>query len=165
MGLKLSHKALKGVAHNFVESFTSLMNYRDNDYVMGHIVHTSWFTGATEIKVDILNGIFQESPLLTNPVKESIKWYINNFKDFVNRSQSNISFVKKAELSIVVKQTNIGEPKRSEFQASPYTCKIFIIDDYGKEYSYEKKDWWYPEKTSTSHEKKFCWKTIFKIFK
>ena len=30
-----SHKVLKSVVHNFGHSFTSLMNYRENDYVVG----------------------------------------------------------------------------------------------------------------------------------
>ncbi len=32
------YKVLKGVAHNVGHSFTSLMNYADDDYTMGHIL-------------------------------------------------------------------------------------------------------------------------------
>ncbi len=45
-----SHKTLKSVVRSEAESFTSLMNYRGDDFVMGHIIHTSWSTDATRLQ-------------------------------------------------------------------------------------------------------------------
>jgi len=65
-----SHKTLKSVVRSLVESFTSLMNYRGNDYVMGHVLYAAWATGATELCVDLLTGQASPSPLLDPPVRE-----------------------------------------------------------------------------------------------
>lgn len=36
-----SHKTLKSVVRGLAESFTSLMNYWGDDYVMGHVVYAA----------------------------------------------------------------------------------------------------------------------------
>ena len=51
-----SHKTLKSVARSLADSFTSLMNFAGDDYVMGHAVLAAWQTGATEFRVDLLTG-------------------------------------------------------------------------------------------------------------
>lgn len=36
-----SHKALKSVVRSVADSFTSLMNYSGDDYVMGHLLNAA----------------------------------------------------------------------------------------------------------------------------
>ncbi|MGV8083625.1 MAG: hypothetical protein AB2L09_08365 [Coriobacteriia bacterium] len=85
-----SRKALQGVAHNLAESFSSLMNWADDDYIMGHIVWTAWQTGATELSVDMLTGDAGPSGLLTADVA---------------RSQSDPALVTSACLEVEVDPT------------------------------------------------------------
>jgi hypothetical protein len=93
-----SHKALKNVVQNLAQSFASLMNYRGDDYVMGHIVQAAWATGATELRVNLLTGESAPSPLLTTLVKESIAGCVSDFPYFLQRTRSAIQFVAAAEL-------------------------------------------------------------------
>lgn len=50
------YKVLKSVAHNIGHSFTSLMNYVDDDYVMGHILHFARQTGRDTLTIDFVKG-------------------------------------------------------------------------------------------------------------
>lgn len=47
-------KVLKSVARSVADSFTSSMNYRTYDYVMGHILNAVRETGETTLHVDLL---------------------------------------------------------------------------------------------------------------
>jgi len=140
-----SHKALKGVVRNIVESFTSLMNYLGDDYVMCHIVSAAWSTAATELHVDLLTGETGPSPLLVLPVRESVAGYVKDFPDLLHRSRSDIEFVASAQLSVVVDPTSRRQYRLTELYESPFTCSSRIVDDRGKLYEYELSSWWYPE--------------------
>ncbi len=52
-----SYKVLKSVTHNVGASFTSLMNYREEDYVMGHILRRALDVGIGRIDVNLLSGV------------------------------------------------------------------------------------------------------------
>jgi hypothetical protein len=141
-----SHKLLNGIVRSLAESFTSLMNYIENDYVMGHIIISAWHTGAKELRVNLLTGQTEDSPLLTQPVKLSIQRYIKIFPDLVKRSRSSMDFINSAYLVVTVDPTRkrrvLSAP---DFMESPFTCTVSIVDDRGKLYSYTVKNWWYPE--------------------
>ena len=68
-----SHKALKSVVRSLAESFTSLMNYAGDDYVMGHVVYAAWSSGSTGFQVDLLSGATDSSPLLVPEVRT--RWH------------------------------------------------------------------------------------------
>ncbi len=141
-----SHKSLKSVVRSFAESFTSLMNYRGDDYVMGHIVYAAWSTGATGFRVDLLRGTMDDSPLLGGVVRESLARYVQWFPDIVRRSNSDLRFVAEAELLVTVDPIVRRLRSDSQFYESPFSCTVRIVDDRGKEYSHRIEDWWYPEK-------------------
>ncbi len=145
-----SHKTLKSVATSVAQAFTSLMNYRADDYVMGHVVYAAWSTGATDLQVDLLSGAAAPSALLVPPVRDSLASYVRWFPDLVRRSNSSLQFVKQAQLSITVDPTTRRPHGESGFFESPFTCTVRIVDDRGKIYSHAIADWWYPERTAPS---------------
>ena len=148
-GLKPNRKALQGVAHNEAESFCSLMNYFDHDYVMGHIVFAAWETGGTGFRVNLLTGVRTESPLLVAAVRQSVDAYVKEFPSLVNRSMSSIEFVREAEMIVTVdpsRRRPHGGGTVSRFQESPFTCSVRLTDDRGRVYAHEVAGWWYPER-------------------
>ena len=141
-----THKTLKSVVHNLAESFVSLMNYRGDDYVMGHVVHASWRTGAREFRVDLLTGLTDSSPLLVPEVQNSVASYVKWLPDMVRQSKSDPGFIAEAELVVSVDPSVKRPHGYSGFFESPFTCKVRIVDEQGKQYSHQISDWWYPEK-------------------
>jgi hypothetical protein len=69
------YKVLKSVAHSFGHSFTSLMNYRDDDYVMGHLLRRARQVGEGTLVVDILGRTAAPAALVTRPVAASLESY------------------------------------------------------------------------------------------
>ncbi len=153
-----SHKTLKSVVRSLAESFTSLTNYCGDDYVMGHVVHAAWVTGATELRVNLLNGTSNSSPLLVPPVRDSIARCVEWLPDIVCRSHSDLQFVTEAELVVTVEPATRRPYNGLGFDESPFTCTVRITDDRGKIYSHRIAGWWYPEKTPAVEEKKPWWR-------
>lgn len=153
-----SHKTLKSVARSVAESFASLMNYRDDDYVLGHIVYAAWSTGATRLRVDLLDGTVESSGLLTEPVAASIRYYVESFPDLVVRSKSDMRFVGAAELEVEVDPAKRGVRMASGFEESPYRCTVRIVDDRGKVHAHRVSGWWYPEKVPPPNRPRPWWR-------
>lgn len=149
-----SHKTLKSVVASLAQSFTSLMNYRGGDYVMGHIVYAAWSTGATRLRVNLRSGVMEASPLLVPEVRDSLTNYVRWFPDIVERSNSSMDFIREAELLVIVDPATRRPCGHSGFQESPFTCSVRVVDDRGKEYVHEIKGWWFPEKAPPRSKKK-----------
>ena len=98
----LSHKRLKGLARDLVESFNSSMNYVKNDHVVGHIILATLRTGAAELHANLLTGQMEPSPLLVQPVIDSIQQLVRRFPDQVKRCNSSMDFVRSAELIVTI---------------------------------------------------------------
>jgi hypothetical protein len=141
-----THKTLKSVVRNMAESFTSLMNYQGDDYVMGHVVFAAWQTGATEFRLDLLTGATDSSLLLVPHVRDSVANYVKWLPEMVQQSNSDPHFVSQAELLVTVDPHTRRPHGHSGFFESPFTCTVRIVDDRGKEYSHRISDWWYPER-------------------
>ena len=141
-----SHKVLNSVVRSLVESFTSLMNYSGDDYVMGHAVQAAWQSGDTNITANLLTGSISQSRLLVEPVIDSINQYIKGFPSLVERSGSSMEFIKQAELILTI-DPSIRRPidNGSPLYESPFTCSAILIDERGKVYKYGVSAWWYPE--------------------
>jgi hypothetical protein len=60
-------KVLKSVAHNFGHSFTSLMNYAGDDYVMGHILRFARRSGCDTLTIDFVKREAGPPELLAEP--------------------------------------------------------------------------------------------------
>jgi hypothetical protein len=142
-----SRKTLKSVVRSLTESFASLTNHVGDDYVMGHVVYTAWQTGGTNLRVDLLSGQIEPSPLSVPPVQDAIRAYVAWLPRLVKQSNSDVQFVKAAHLEITVNPTVRRHHAEGAFVESPFTCTIQITDDRGKVYSHTVSDWWYPEMT------------------
>ena len=102
---KPSHKALNSVVRSLERSFTSLMNYYGDDYVMGHVASAAWSSGSSFFHVDLLSGATDSSPLLVPQVRTSVTRYVEWFPDMVRRSNSSMEFVMEAALVVTVDPT------------------------------------------------------------
>lgn len=148
-----SHKVLKSVVVSVAGSFTSLMNYSDGDYVMGHLVRAVWASGDPELHVDLLSGHASPEPLLVKPVADAVRRYADWFPELVSRHRSTMDFVSKAHLVVRFDPT-VKRPVRlhSTCLESPYTCTVSITDDRGKVYAASLSGWWFPEPPSSRFE-------------
>jgi len=140
------YKVLKSVAYSFGHSFTSLMNYRGDDYVMGHLLRRAREVGEGTLRVDLLSGNAGPASLLAPPVADSVTSYIEWFPKLVASHQTSMQFIRSARMSIAF-DLAIRRPVRyaPTFEESPYTCRVEIEDDRGKPWVAEIRDWWYPE--------------------
>jgi hypothetical protein len=56
------YKVLKSVAHSLGHSFTSLMNYAHDDYVMGHILRFARASNRDTLIIDLMTGELAQRP-------------------------------------------------------------------------------------------------------
>ena len=140
------YKVLRGVANSLAHSFTSLMNYVGNDYVMGHLLRGARNTGEATLTVDVLTGAASPSTLLSREVAASIHRYCEWFPRLVVSNRSEMRFVRAARLSVSFDLSR-RRPVRNapELEESPYVCRVEIEDDRGRFWASEIRDWWYPE--------------------
>ena len=158
-----SHRRLKSVVTSVAQSFTSLLNYRDDDYVMGHIVAAAWASGSTGFQVDLLSGETDSSPILVPPVRNSIADYVQRLPDIVQRSRSSMEFVTAAELRVQVDPTNRRATSYDGLLESPFTCTVRIVDDRGRVYSYKIEGWWFPETAHAGPRKQKGWNLLRRL--
>lgn len=141
------YKVLKGVAHNIGHSFTSLMNYAGDDYVMGHILRFARTTGRDTLTIDFVKREADPPELLAEPISEVPARYTDWFWDLVQRHGSDRSLVQSATLTLRYNLA-IQRPLRASprFIESPFTCDVRITDIRGKSYLAHFDGWWYPER-------------------
>lgn len=141
-----SRKVLKSVAHNTAHSFTSAMNYFEDDYAMGHLLLASRTSGLPELTVDLLTGEAGPAELLTKKVLRPVQAYCSDFPNFLARCGAHLDLVKSASMvvSFDLSQVRLYElnPKLVE---SPFRCEVRICDDRGKLHSAVVSGWWFPE--------------------
>lgn len=153
-------KVLKSVVRSVADSFTSLMNYRDNDYLMGHLLTAARESGEETLEINLLTSEATPPQLLTKPVSDSVEWYCRNFEDLVARSGSDPGFVRGAGMSVHF-DTDTEIRRRDGFIESPYVCQVVVEDDLGKRYEARLTGWWFPEKL----ESRSMWKRLKQLFK
>ena len=140
------YKTFQSVVNSVADSFTSLMNYSQGDYIMGHILTAARETGMRTLNVDLLSGHIEPKELLRDPIVKSIESYCADFPGLVERSGSDVSLVTSARMSIVFDiAVEQPVPKAPHLKESPFVCTVSLIDDRGKTYESVLKDWWYPE--------------------
>jgi hypothetical protein len=141
-----SRKVLKSVSHNLVHSFTSLMNYGFNDYVMGHLLTAARKTESNTLLIDLVNQMSSPVELLTPFVAESASQYIQNFPSLVVSSGSSCDLIKAATIRITYDlSVTKPHPNHPRLLESPYTATGRIVDDQDKVYETTLTGWWYPE--------------------
>jgi hypothetical protein len=143
------YKVLKSVAHNIGHSFTSLMNYSGDDYVMGHILRLARASGRDTLRINFVTGEADPPDLLDGPVSNVPANYTNFFWHLVTTQGSDRSLVSAASLTlhydIGIMRARRSDPSCSE---SPYTCEIRVTDNRGRNYAAKFRGWWYPEQMS-----------------
>jgi len=146
------YKLLKNVAHNLGHSFTSLMNFAGTDYAMGHILRFARQTGHDTLRINLVTGEAEPPELLAPPITELPVRYMQMFWYLVDRHGSDRSFVQDARLLLRF-DTSQARPAQvaPQFQESPYTCDVTLIDVRGNEYLAHFEGWWFPEVVSRGH--------------
>jgi hypothetical protein len=96
------YKVLKSVAHNIGHSFTSLMNYAGDDYVMGHILRLARLTGQDTLTIDFVAGNAAPVELLQEPISEIPAQYTRFFWSLVETHGSDRTYVKAVQMSVFV---------------------------------------------------------------
>ena len=139
-------KVLKSVARSVADSFTSLMNWGGDDYVMGYILNAARQSGRTTLEIDLLSAQASPEELLTPPVRRAVETYSARFRSLVTASGSDPSFIAAARLKLQF-DISVAEPVRhaSHLHQSPYVCTTTIEDDRAKLYESVLTGWWFPE--------------------
>jgi hypothetical protein len=145
------YKVLKSVAHNFGHSFTSLMNFADDDYVMGRILRLARLTGRDTLTIDFVKGEIGPTELLAQPFSEVLARYLDWFWHLVQSQGSDRSFVQTATMTlrydIAIRRPL---PRAPHIFESPYVCDVRITDIRGKKYEAHFEGWWHPERFKPS---------------
>lgn len=140
------YKVLQGIAHNIGHSFTSLMNFTESDYTMGHILRLARKTGSDTLTIDLVSGKASPIELLDGPMSKVPERYVHLFWHLVERHGSDRSLVRGATLTVrydlATKRPHESAPQSIE---SPFVCDVRITDDRGKDYVAHFDGWWYPE--------------------
>jgi hypothetical protein len=149
------YKVLKSVAHSVGHSFTSLLNYDRDDYVMGHLLRTARGTNESTLTVDLLTGTAEPGVLLVPSVADSVSRYVRWFPELVASHLTNIRYVRTAKM-IVAFDLSRRRPARyaPDCEESPFVCRVEIEDDRGKIWESEIRDWWFPEPGRTTRGRK-----------
>ncbi len=141
-----SHKVLKSIAHNFGDSFISMMNFRVTDYVLGHIQKQMQLTGKHKLTVDILHNTAEPSELLSPYIQGSISDHCAWFPRLVSSCNSSPEFIKSAVMTIRFDFTRTRpwhyDPSRTE---NPFECAVTIVDERGKAHKALLQGWWFAE--------------------
>ncbi len=127
-------------------SFTSLMNYRGDDYVMGHLLRRAREVGEGTLIVDLLTGHAAPASLLTREVAASVASYAEWFPKQLAHEGTGMEYVRSAHMTVTF-DLKVERPSRHapDCIESPYVCRVEIEDDRGKAWVAELRDWWFPE--------------------
>lgn len=139
------YKVLRSVAHGLGHSFVSTLNWGDDDYVMGNLLRCARQTGADTFWVDLSTGVCGPESLTIPPVKRAAVRYAAWFPKLVERHLSDMRWVSAARLEVRFDLSVERPSKWSPEAESPFVCRVEIVDDRGKVWSAEQRDWWFPE--------------------
>jgi hypothetical protein len=141
----MPRRSLARVARQVTQSFTSLINPLGEEFVLGHIVAAAWSTAATQLRVDLLTGHADPSPLLVPKVRDCLVRYARHFRSLLDQAGGHLSAVSSAEMLVTVDPTTLRPYGDSGLAESPYTCLTRIVDTDGHLHEYGITGWWYPE--------------------
>ena len=141
------YKVLKSVVHSIGHSYSSLMNYEDGDYIMGHLLSRCAEVDASVLRIDLIHGHAEPQVLLTKLIAGNIKRYCERFVTLVEDHRTDMKYIQSAEMAVsfdLSRRVSIDDEIRGSFKA-PYSCVVTIVDDRGKKYEANFSGWWYPE--------------------
>jgi hypothetical protein len=141
----MPHRALAKVARELTQAFTSLINPLGEEFVLGYIIAAAWSTAAKRIRLDLLTGNADPSPLLVPKVGACLARYSRHFRWLLDQAGVHLSAVSSAEMLVTVDPTTLRPYGNSGLAESPYTCATRIVDTEGRVHEYGITGWWYPE--------------------
>lgn len=112
----MKYKHINSAIHNFGHSFTSLMNYVDDGYVIDELsaIHAK----GHDIEVDWLSGSFKPEALVSPRIRKSIGYWKDNLPKHLGKHE-----VAPAALTQLLFVWPAGERKQ-----------MLAADDRGKSY-------------------------------
>ena len=134
-------KLLKSIGHNTVHSYLSLMNYRDNGYVIEHLYNIAKEKNTEIIVIDILGRSIKPEAFKIPFVKGSLNDLWKDFESHLKGENIPLDNVKSATVTIVFNfiKPHIG---LSGNELETYDCLVEIIDENEKSYKINVKEWW-----------------------
>ncbi|MFI8496845.1 hypothetical protein ACIGC1_29150 [Peribacillus butanolivorans] len=134
-------KLLKSIGHNTVHSFLSLMNYRDNGYVIEHLYNIAKEKNMDSIVIDILGSSIKPKVFEIPVIEQSLNDLGKDFERHLKCGNIPIDNICSATASIVFNLENphIGA---SGDELEKYDCLVEIIDKNKKSHEITVKEWW-----------------------
>ena len=139
------YKVLKSVAHNIAHSFTSTLNWGENDYVMGNLLRRARETGCDTLTIDLLGGEAEPKSLAVPVIRRAARHYADRFRALIAAQGSDLSLVTAALLTV---RYDLSVARPSPYGGeleSPYSCTAEVTDDRGKLWRAVLSGTWAPE--------------------
>jgi hypothetical protein len=139
----MKYKVIKSVAHNLGHSFTSLMNYRADDYVMSYLARAAVESRSSELRVDLISGAAGPSALLLEPVKESIHHYCVWLPKLLESHSVQPAAIINAGMVVRLNIDRVSDDRGfpGNFEP-PFECEVTLVDDRGRDHVGRVKGWW-----------------------
>ncbi len=141
-GAKMARlKLLKSIGHNTVHSYLSLMNYRENGYVIEHLYNIAKKKNIDNIVIDILERNIKPKAFEIPVIKESLDDLLKDFERLLKGENIPLDNVFSATASIGF---NLENPyiRVSGAKLEKYDCLVEIIDKNEKSHKITVKEWW-----------------------
>ncbi|MFL0403216.1 hypothetical protein ACH0BP_16155 [Bacillus nitratireducens] len=134
-------KLLKGIGHDTVHSYLSLMNYRENGYVIEHLYNIAEEKNIDSIVINILEKSIRPKVFEIPIIKESLDDLLKDFERLLKSGNIPLDNVFSATASIIF---NIEDPYIgvSSAKLETYDCFVEIIDKNEKSHKITVKEWW-----------------------
>lgn len=134
-------KLLKSIGHNTVHSYLSLMNYRDNGYVIEHLYNIAKEKNIESIFIDILGRSLKPEAFEIPVIKDSLIDLRKNFDEYLKDANIPLDNIKSAIATIIFnfKTPHIGTTGN---ELETYDCLVEIIDENDKSHKTTVKEWW-----------------------
>ena len=150
------YKTLQSVAHNFGHSFTGTLNWRGDDYLMGHLLRRSRDTGEGRFALDLLSGSASPEGLLNPDLEDGLQYYVGWFPELLRSHDSDISLVSEARMLVDFDLSRTKPNGRCPgSDETPYVCRVEILDDRGRMWESDQPGWWTPEPASRGLPRRF----------
>jgi hypothetical protein len=130
-------KLLKSIGHNTVHSYLSLMNYRDNGYVVELLYNIAKDKNIDCIVIDILGRSIYPKTFEIPVIKQSLDDLRKDFERHLEGENIPLDYVISAKAKIIF---DLKNPYKGIFEK--YNCSVDIIDKNKKLHSITVKEWW-----------------------
>jgi hypothetical protein len=134
-------KLLKSIGHNTIHSFLSLMNYREDDYVISYLYNMAKEKGIDCIIIDIIGRCITPKVYEIPVIKQALNDLGKNFEWQLKNENLSLDDVLSATAKIVfdLKNPHIGA---SGQDIEKYDCNVRVVDKNEKVYEITVREWW-----------------------